>query len=72
MPPYESNPIIISGPDLWGHVMPDDKELYMGLESYKTEIESQLDYGLEWMLMEGKKASRIRTVTNADISRSEQ
>jgi len=50
--------------------IPDDKELYRNLEAHKTEIENELEYDLEWMLLEGKKASRIRTITKADISRS--
>ena len=52
--------------------IPDDKELYKSLETYKSEIENELEYPLEWMLLEGKKASRIRTITNADISISEK
>lgn len=50
--------------------IPDDKELYKSLEAFKMDIENELDYDLDWMLLEGKKASRIRTVTNADISKS--
>jgi len=52
--------------------IPDDKDLYRNLERYRAEIEEELGYSLEWMLLEGKKASRIRTVTDADISMSEQ
>jgi len=50
--------------------IPDDKELYKSLEAFKIDIENELDYDLDWMLLEGRKASRIRTVTNADISKS--
>ena len=50
--------------------IPDDKELYKSLEAFKMDIENELDYDLDWMLLEGRKASRIRTVTNADISKS--
>lgn len=50
--------------------IPDDKELYKELEALKTNIESELDYDLEWMLLKGKKASRIRTIKDADISKS--
>lgn len=52
--------------------IPDDKELYKSLETYKADIEGELEYDLEWMLLEGKKASRIRTITKADISSSEK
>lgn len=48
--------------------IPDDKELFRVLEACKVDIESELDYELEWMLLAGKKASRIRTFTTADIS----
>jgi len=50
--------------------IPDDKELYKSLEAFKPHIENELDYDLDWMLLEGKKASRIRTAINADISKS--
>ena len=50
--------------------IPDDKELYKSLEAFKIDIENELGYDLDWMLLEGRKASRIRTVTNADISKS--
>lgn len=52
--------------------IPDDKGLYKNLEAHKAEIENELEYDLEWMLLEGKKASRIRTITKADISRPEK
>jgi hypothetical protein len=52
--------------------IPDDKGLYRKLEANKSGIESELEYPLEWMPLEGKKASRIRTVSNADISLSEK
>lgn len=52
--------------------IPDDKGLFNSLETYKADIENELGYSLEWMLLESKKASRIRTVTNVDISLSEK
>lgn len=52
--------------------IPDTKELYAQLESYKSEIESLLDYELEWMYLEGKKASRIRTATKANLTQTEK
>lgn len=51
--------------------IPDDKELYKDLEKYKDEINEELHCDLEWMYLEGKKASRIRTVSEADISDTE-
>jgi len=52
--------------------IPDDKQLYKSLEAHKNEIENELKYDLEWMLLEGKKASRIRTVTSVNLSQSEK
>ena len=37
----------------------------------KKAIESKLDHELEWMELEGKKASRVKTVLNIDVSNSE-
>lgn len=51
--------------------IPDDKELFNSLQSYQNAIEEELGYVLEWMFLEGKKASRIKTVTNADLDASE-
>lgn len=51
--------------------IPDDKELYKSLETFKTDIGNELNYELVWMLLERKKASRIRTVKKADILASE-
>ena len=31
-------------------------------------LENDLEYELVWMYLEGKKASRIRTITDADVS----
>ena len=52
--------------------IPDDKELYKGLETFADEITSELECDLEWMFLEGRKASRIRTVAKADISNSDK
>ena len=52
--------------------IPDNKELYTKLESYQSDIESMLDYKLEWMYLEGKKASRVKTTISADISKTEK
>lgn len=51
--------------------IPDDKELYQGLESFRDSIESELTCELEWMFLEDRKASRVRTITDADISDSQ-
>lgn len=50
----------------------DDKRLFNNLEACKADIENELGYKLEWMVLEGKKASRIRTVKNVDISNAEK
>jgi len=52
--------------------IPDEKELFKGLENFKSDIENELDYDLEWMFLEGKKASRIRTVMEGDVSNSKK
>ncbi len=53
------------------YYIPDDKELYKGFEEFKDEINAELQCEMEWMYLEGKKASRMRTVTDADISNSD-
>ncbi len=52
--------------------IPDDKELYKGFETFAKEINSELECNLEWMFLEGRKASRIRTVSKANISNSDK
>ena len=52
--------------------IPDDKDLYRSFEAYKEEINNKFEFELEWMFLEGRKASRIRTVAEADISSTEQ
>jgi len=49
----------------------DDKDLYYDLEAKKEDIEKELDFKLEWMALEGKKASRIKIVRSADIDKIE-
>jgi hypothetical protein len=51
--------------------IPDSKPMFHALQGNKEEIESKLDHELEWMKLEGKKASRIRTVKSIDVSNSE-
>jgi len=48
--------------------IPDSKELYNQLLSIKDKITDQLEYPLEWMELEGKKASRIKTVNDFEVS----
>lgn len=50
--------------------IPDSKPLFHALQQNKEAIESKLDHELEWMELEGKKASRIKTVQNIDVSKS--
>lgn len=45
----------------------DNKDLYYSLEKYKEEINSAISYDLDWMALEGKKASRIKLVSNLDV-----
>ncbi len=40
--------------------IPDSKDLYYKFECNKDKIEKELDMKLEWMQLEGKKASRIK------------
>lgn len=46
--------------------IPDSKPLFQALSQNKDTIGSKLEYELEWMKLEGKKASRIRTILNID------
>ncbi len=48
--------------------IPNSKDLFYKLEKQKGEIEKELDMKLEWMALEGKKASRIKIVSEADIN----
>ncbi len=46
----------------------DSKETYQGLFLQKDDISSKLEYELEWMELPGKKASRILTVFDTEVS----
>ena len=48
--------------------IPDSKEVFHALYNYKDEISKEIDSNLEWMELEGKKASRIRTIFNIDVT----
>lgn len=48
--------------------IPDSQPLYDVLRERKESIESKLPYELEWMALEGKKASRIRTIHTIDVA----
>ena len=50
--------------------IPDNKSLYYDLENKKESIESKLDYELEWIPLENKKASRIVTEEKLDFNDS--
>lgn len=47
--------------------IPDSKPLFNALLDKKDYIENKLPYQLEWMELEGKKASRIRTIHAIDV-----
>ena len=48
--------------------IPDTKYLFYEIEKQKEKIEQELDMKLEWMALEGKKASRIKISLEADIN----
>ncbi|MDD5476221.1 MAG: DUF4268 domain-containing protein, partial [Syntrophales bacterium] len=48
--------------------IPDSKPLFNALQDQRNAIESKLPYELEWMELEGKKASRIRAVHTIDVA----
>lgn len=50
----------------------DSKDLFYKLEKEKTNIESELGSKLEWMPLDGRKASRIKMSLDADISITEK
>ena len=52
--------------------IPNSKDLFYELEKQKEKIEQELDMKLEWMALEGKKASRIKISSEADINDSEK
>ncbi len=51
--------------------IPDSKELFHALHARKEEVEAKLPYALEWMELEGRKASRIRAVHTVDVLNGE-
>ncbi|TYB32384.1 MAG: DUF4268 domain-containing protein [Flexistipes sinusarabici] len=51
--------------------IPDAMEVYEYLLTKKDIIENSLNYELEWMELEGKKASRIRTIKEIDVADDE-
>jgi hypothetical protein len=50
----------------------DSKELFAELIQYKDQIEEELGTKLEWMELEGKKASRIKLSRDGDMTDSEK
>jgi len=46
----------------------DSKELYFALEARREEVEQALNYDLEWMPLEGKKASAVRTTIPTELN----
>ncbi len=48
--------------------IPDLKELFNALYAEKDIITSALDYELEWMELEGKKASRVKATYDIDVN----
>ena len=46
----------------------DSKELYLALEAKREEVEQALNYELEWMPLDGKKASAVRTTIPAELN----
>jgi len=51
--------------------IPDSKELFRELLKSKDKIEQELDQKLDWMELEGKKASRIKLSTSANLDDQE-
>ena len=51
--------------------IPDSKPLFNALRDNKDAIEAKLPHEIEWMELEGKKASRVRTVHGIDVGNSE-
>jgi len=52
--------------------IPDSKGLFKALYTEKESISNKLDYELEWMELEGKKASRIKAVLDIDVNDNEK
>ena len=51
--------------------IPDYKDLFYELGNNKNKIEEELQAELEWMALDGKKASRIKLSNDADINQKE-
>lgn len=51
--------------------IPNAPNIYKKFENNKTAIEDELNFSLEWMPLENKKASRIKTETSADVNNEE-
>ena len=51
--------------------IPDSKPLFHALLGNVEAVESKLGYKLEWMELDGKKASRVRAVTDIDVGDSD-
>jgi hypothetical protein len=51
--------------------IPDDKILFKSLELEKENIEKEINSQLEWQFLDGKKASRIRLVSDLNINADE-
>lgn len=45
----------------------NNKNLFNLLEGYKKEINEQISPKLQWQFLEGKKASRIKLISNIDV-----
>ncbi|MBL4879841.1 MAG: DUF4268 domain-containing protein [Oleispira sp.] len=52
--------------------IPNAPKLYKKFKDNQDRIEDKLDFSLEWMPIELKKASRIKTERNADIDTEEE
>lgn len=50
----------------------NNKDLFYELEKCKEKIHEELGTTLDWMELPGKKASRIKMLTDGDISKSEE
>jgi len=51
--------------------IPDSQPLFEALRKNKDAIEGKLAHDLEWMELEGKKASRVRAIRGIDVENSE-
>lgn len=51
--------------------IPDSMDLYSELEKFRDEIDQEIECNLEWEPMEGRKASKIFTLTNIEVTNEE-